>query len=64
MASGRKRPERLKRFVPNAKYYDIDPDKDFPQTCYCRNVMCRRRWMREYGESEFCLACRKMLERK
>ena len=40
--------------------YFVNPE-EWPQETYCRNVMCRRKWMREFGESEFCVACRKHL---
>lgn len=48
------------RFVHNPEFYSVN-EKDFPQEWFCANVMCRARFMREWGESEFCPACRKCL---
>ena len=45
---------------PKGKYdpYYVTPEAGWPKETYCRNVMCRRKWWREFGESEFCVACR------
>lgn len=66
--SNRKRPTRGKGAEPwkrSDEFFKVEPEHvAWPQESWCRNVMCRRRWMREFGESEFCVACRRMLERK
>lgn len=48
-----------KKFVPDPEFYAVDPHKEFPQEWYCMNCMCRAKFWRAYGESEFCPACRK-----
>lgn len=49
------------QFVHNPEFYAVDPEKDFPQEWVCMNVMCRAHFMRAFGETEFCPACRKCL---
>jgi hypothetical protein len=44
--------------------YDVDEANErngWPQEWACMNVMCRRKFWREFGESEFCPSCRKCL---
>ena len=42
--------------------YAVD-DKRPPEESWCLNVMCRAKFWRKFGESEFCPACRKMLRK-
>lgn len=63
MSRENRRRFRKREKEPPPGLYDVpEPDsKAWPQETYCRNVMCRRKWWREFGESEFCVACRTML---
>lgn len=63
------RPTRIKRpYVkrePRLGRYEVPaPDSSqWPAETYCMNVMCRAKFKRQFGESEFCPACRKMLRK-
>ena len=46
-----------------AKVYAVDEHEGWPEETYCRNVMCRAKFWRQWGEDEFCPACRKMLRK-
>lgn len=49
------------RKEPPKGLYDVPgpESKEWPQEWYCLNVMCRAKYWREHGESEFCPSCRK-----
>ena len=65
MSERRRRPFRAYRKVEAldpAIAYDVDEENKrtgWPQEWTCLNVMCRARYWREFGESEFCPSCRK-----
>lgn len=64
-ADRRRRTQGASRKEPPPGLYDVPPpdSKQWPQEWYCMNVMCRAKFWREYGESEFCPACRRMLHK-
>ena len=45
------------------RVYAVDEHEGWPEETYCRNVMCRTKFWRQWGEDEFCPACRKMLRK-
>ena len=54
--------KRTRPKPPPPGLYDVD-EKRGPEQWYCLNVMCRVKFWRKFGESEFCPACRKMLHK-
>ena len=52
-----------------AKAYAVDEKDGWPQEWFCMNVTCgpprggRTKFWRNFGESEFCPACRKVLRK-
>ena len=55
--------KRTRPKPPPPGLYDVD-EKRGPEQWYCLNVMCRVKFWRKFGESEFCPACRKMLHKQ
>lgn len=50
------------KFVADPAFMRVEPtDPGWPQEWLCMNVMCRAKFWRGFGESEFCPSCRKCL---